>query len=124
MKTKTLKKNKVNVWLISTGWSGGSFGVGSRMKLSFTRAMITAALNGDLEKVQYETMPVFGLAMPKSCPGVPAEILNPRNTWGDKNEYDAKMNTLAASFIRNFAQYADFANEEILNAAPKVAVNA
>ena len=119
-----LKKNKVNVWLVNTGWSGGSFGVGSRMKLSFTRAMITAALNGELDKVQFESMPVFNLAMPKSCPGVPAEILNPRNTWNDKNEYDAKMNTLAASFVKNFAQYADFANEEILNAAPKIAVNA
>ena len=119
-----LKKNKVNVWLVNTGWSGGSFGVGSRMKLSFTRAMITAALNGELDKVQFESMPVFSLAMPKSCPGVPAEILNPRNTWNDKNEYDAKMNTLAASFVKNFAQYADFANEEILNAAPKIAVNA
>ncbi len=119
-----LKKNKVNVWLVNTGWSGGSYGVGSRMKLSFTRAMITAALNGELDKVDFETMPVFGLAMPKSCQGVPTEILNPRNTWADKNEYDAKMNTLAASFIKNFAQYAEFANEEILNAAPKVAVNA
>lgn len=119
-----LKKNKVNVWLVNTGWSGGSFGVGSRMKLSFTRAMITAALNGELDKVQFESMPVFNLAIPKSCPGVPAEILNPRNTWNDKNEYDAKMNTLAASFVKNFAQYADFANEEILNAAPKIAVNA
>jgi phosphoenolpyruvate carboxykinase (ATP) len=119
-----IHKNKVNVWLINTGWSGGSYGVGSRMKLSFTRAMITAALNGDLDKVEYETMPVFGLAMPKSCPGVPSEILNPRNTWSDKNEYDAKTNSLAASFVTNFAQYAAFANAETLNAAPKVAVNA
>ena len=119
-----LKKNQVNVWLINTGWSGGSYGIGSRMKLAFTRAMITAAINGELERVDYESMPVFGLAMPKSCPGVPAEILNPRNTWSDKNEYDAKTNTLAASFIKNFAQYASIANEEILNAAPKVAVNA
>ncbi len=119
-----LKKNKVNVWLVNTGWSGGSYGVGARMKLSFTRAMITAAINGELDKVQYETMPVFGLSMPKTCPGVPSEILNPRNTWSDKNEYDAKTNTLAASFVKNFAQYADFANEEIMSAAPRVAVNA
>lgn len=119
-----LKKNKVNVWLVNTGWTGGSYGVGSRMKLNFTRAMITAAINGELEKVQFETMPVFGLSMPKNCPGVPAEILNPRNTWNDKNEYDAKMNTLAASFVKNFAQYAEFASEEILNAAPKVVVSA
>jgi phosphoenolpyruvate carboxykinase (ATP) len=119
-----MKKNKVNVWLVNTGWSGGSYGVGARMKLSFTRAMITAALNGELEKVEFEKMPVFGLQMPKSCPGVPNEILNPKNTWADKAEYDAKTNTLAASFVKNFAQYAEYANEEILNASPKLAVNA
>lgn len=119
-----LKKHNVNVWLVNTGWSGGAYGVGSRMKLSFTRAMITAALNGELDKVEFETMPVFGLSMPKMCPGVPTEILNPRNTWNDKNEYDAKMHTLAASFVKNFAQYAEYASEEILNAAPKLAVNA
>jgi phosphoenolpyruvate carboxykinase (ATP) len=94
------------------------------MKLSYTRAIITAAINGELDKVEYETMPVFGLSIPKLCPGVPSEILNPRNTWSDKNEFDTKMQTLAASFVKNFAQYADFANEEILNAAPKIAVNA
>ncbi len=119
-----LKKHKVNVWLVNTGWSGGSYGVGSRMKLPFTRAMITAALNGELDKVEYDSMPVFGLAMPKTCPGVPSEILNPRNTWSDKNEYDAKTNTLAAAFVGNFAQYAEYASDEILNAAPKIAVNA
>lgn len=119
-----MKKNKVNVWLVNTGWSGGSYGVGARMKLSFTRAMITAALNGELEKVEFDKMPVFSLAMPKTCPGVPNEILNPRNTWADKSEYDAKTNTLAASFVKNFAQYAEYANEEILNASPKLAVNA
>ena len=119
-----MKKNKVNVWLVNTGWSGGSYGVGSRMKLSFTRAMITAALNGELEKVDYDKMPVFGLSIPKSCPGVPNEILNPKNTWADKSEYDAKTNTLAASFVKNFAQYAEYANEEILNASPKLAINA
>ncbi len=119
-----LKKHDVNVWLVNTGWSGGPFGVGSRMKLSYTRAMITAALNGELDKVSFETMPIFGLSMPASCPGVPAELLNPRMTWKDKHEYDAKAASLAASFVKNFEQYANFANEEIMQAAPKVAVNA
>lgn len=119
-----LKKHKVNVWLVNTGWSGGSYGVGSRIKLSYTRALITAVLNGELDNVQYDTLPVFGLAMPVSCPGVPAEILNPRNTWSDKNDYDHKAASLAASFVKNFTQYADFANDEIMNAAPKLAVNA
>lgn len=117
-----LRKHKVNVWLLNTGWSGGSYGVGSRMKLSYTRAMITAALNGELDKAEYEKLPVFNLSMPKTCNNVPSEILNPRNTWADKNAYDAKAATLAASFVKNFAQYAEFANEEILAAAPKVAV--
>ncbi|MCC7233465.1 MAG: phosphoenolpyruvate carboxykinase (ATP) [Bacteroidia bacterium] len=119
-----LKKSKVNVWLVNTGWSGGSYGVGARIKLSYTRAMITAALNGELDKVSYETMPVFGLNIPATCPGVPTEILNPRNTWADKHEYDVKTSSLAASFVKNFAQYAEYANDEILNAAPKMTVNA
>jgi phosphoenolpyruvate carboxykinase (ATP) len=121
---KKLKENKVNVWLVNTGWSGGSFGVGSRMKLSYTRSMITAALTGKLDNVKYETLPVFGLQMPAECPGVPAEILNPRATWKDKDAYDTTANKLAASFIKNFEQYASAANEEIMAAAPKAAVNA
>ncbi|MFM2135040.1 MAG: hypothetical protein RL021_440 [Bacteroidota bacterium] len=119
-----LKKHNVNVWLVNTGWSGGSYGVGSRIKLSYTRALITAALNGGLDNVAYDTMPVFGLKMPMSCPGVPAEILNPRNTWSDKNDYDTKTNSLAAAFVKNFAQYAESASAEILKAAPKVAIDA
>jgi len=115
-----LKKNKVNVWLVNTGWSGGPYGVGSRIKLAYTRALITAALNGDLNKTEYEQLPVFGLSMPKTCPNVPSEILNPRNTWSDKNAYDTKANSLAASFVKNFAQYAEYANDEILSAAPKI----
>lgn len=119
-----MKSNKVNVWLVNTGWTGGAYGVGSRMKLSYTRAMITAALNGGLDNVGYETHPVFGLEMPTSCADVPAEILNPRNTWTDKAAYDAKSNELAAKFVKNFEQYAEGTSEEILAAAPKVAQNA
>lgn len=119
-----LNKHKVNVWLVNTGWSGGSYGVGSRIKLSFTRAMIAAALNGELDKVEFDTTPVFSLAIPKSCPGVPNEILNPKNTWADKSEFDSKSATLAASFVQNFAQYAEFASKEILDSAPKLTVNA
>ncbi len=120
---KKMTENKVNVWLVNTGWSGGSYGVGSRMKLSYTRAMITAALNGKLDNVQFDTHPVFGLQMPTTCPDVPTEILNPRNTWADKNSYDTKANDLANKFVKNFEQYADGASEEILAAAPKVTQN-
>ena len=121
---KKLKENKVNVWLINTGWTGGPYGVGNRIKLSYTRSLITAALNGDLDKVKYDTMPVFGLSMPASCTGVPVEILNPRNTWKDKDAYDIQANNLAASFVKNFAQYASAANSEIMSAAPKIVENA
>ena len=117
---KKLKENKVNVWLVNTGWTGGPYGVGNRMKLSYTRAMITAALNGDLEKVEFKELPIFGVQVPTTCPNVPTEILDPRATWPDKNAYDAKANALAQSFVKNFEQYADLANEEILSAAPKV----
>ncbi|MDP1728547.1 MAG: phosphoenolpyruvate carboxykinase (ATP) [Bacteroidota bacterium] len=115
-----LKANPdINVWLINTGWTGGPYGVGSRMKLSLTRAMITAALKGELNLVGYEAHPVFGYMMPTSCPHVPAEILNPRNTWADKSAYDAQANKLAEMFVKNFAQYASGVDAEILSAAPK-----
>jgi phosphoenolpyruvate carboxykinase (ATP) len=108
----------INVWLVNTGWSGGPYGIGSRMKLKYTRAMITAAMTGALNNVNYVAHPVFGVLMPETCPDVPSEILMPRNTWEDKNAYDKKANELAALFVNNFAKYADQANEEIRSAAP------
>lgn len=119
---RKMKNHAVNVWLINTGWTGGPYGTGARMKLSFTRAMITAALNDVLENVKYQEHPVFGLMMPLNCPGVPSEILNPRNTWSDKQAYDQKSSELANAFVKNFKQFAEFANSEILHAAPKTAV--
>lgn len=121
---KKLQNNNVSVWLINTGWSGGPYGIGSRIKLNYTRAMITAAMNGELDNVDFETHAVFGLQMPKTCPNVPSEILNPRNTWSDKASYDTKASELAEKFVKNFEKYAEFANQEILAAAPKVGVNA
>lgn len=115
---KKMDQHNVNVWLINTGWSGGGYGVGSRIKLRYTRAMITAALNGELDNVSFEKHPVFGVEMPTSCPNVPAEILSPRNTWSDKDAYDSQANKLAKSFNNNFDKYAEFANEEILHGAP------
>ena len=115
-----MKKHDVHVWMINTGWSGGAYGVGNRMKLSYTRAMITAALEGKLENVGYEAHPIFGMMMPQSCPGVPSEVLNPRNTWDNKEEYDEKAKDLAQQFIKNFEKFADHAGEEILAAAPKI----
>ena len=120
-----LKANpNINVWLINTGWTGGAYGTGSRMKLPYTRAMITAALNGELNNVAFEAHPVFGYAMPTSCPNVPVELLNPRNTWADKAAYDAQANKLANMFVKNFEQYAAGVSSEIIDAAPKATQNA
>jgi phosphoenolpyruvate carboxykinase (ATP) len=115
-----LQKHKVNVWLVNTGWSGGAYGVGKRMKLSYTRAMITAALNGALEKVEFTEHPVFGLKMPVTCTGVPSEILNPKNTWSDQHKYDISAKELAVAFIDNFKQFEDDASEEMKASLPKI----
>ena len=115
-----MKANNVNVWMVNTGWNGGPYGVGQRMKLSFTRAMISAALDGSLDHVKYEQHCVFGMMMPLSCPNVPSELLNPRNTWSDKHAYDLKANELARQFVQNFEKYAPGVSAEILAAAPKV----
>jgi phosphoenolpyruvate carboxykinase (ATP) len=117
---KKLREGNVNVWMINTGWSGGPYGVGSRMKLPYTRAMITAALEGKLDNVQFEAHPVFGMVIPATCPGVPSEVLNPRNTWADKAAYDEKARDLAQQFRKNFEKYASGVSQEVLAAAPVV----
>jgi phosphoenolpyruvate carboxykinase (ATP) len=116
---KKMEENQVNVWLVNTGWTGGPKGVGHRMKLSHTRAMITAALDGRLDTIATTTDPVFGIAIPKEVPGVPTEILIPKNTWSDKMAYDEKAKYLAGLFVANFKNYAAGVSEEILAAAPK-----
>ena len=113
-----MKAAGVNVWLINTGWTGGPYGTGSRMKLKYTRAMITAALNGELNSVAYKHDPFFGLAVPQSCPNVPAEVLNPKDTWVDKEAYDKKAKELAGQFKNNFTKFESFSNEEIMHGAP------
>jgi phosphoenolpyruvate carboxykinase (ATP) len=115
-----MQEHKVNVWMINTGWTGGPYGIGNRMKLKYTRAMITAALEGRLNNVNFETDPVFGVAIPTACADVPAAILNPVNTWTDKNAFEEKAKYLAGLFIKNFEKYADGVSAEILAAAPKI----
>ena len=117
---KKMQEHKVNVWMINTGWTGGPYGIGNRMKLKYTRAMITASLEGKLDSVQFENDPIFGMAIPKACPNVPAEILNPRNTWTDKTAYDGKAKYLASLFIKNFEKYKDGVTAEVLAAEPKL----
>jgi len=120
MLSDKMHKTGVNVWLINTGWTGGPYGVGSRMKLKYTRAMITAAMEGKLDSVTYETHPVFKLAMPTVCENVPTEVLNPRNTWKDKVAYDVKAEELAQSFHKNFKTFEDGASADILAGAPVI----
>jgi len=114
-----MQKHQVNVWMVNTGWTGGPYGVGSRMKLNYTRAMITAALEGKLANLSFTTDPIFGMSIPTECPGVPTELLNPRNTWEDKAAYDEKAKYLAGLFRKNFEKYADGVSAAILDAAPK-----
>ena len=113
-----MQEHKVNVWMINTGWTGGPVGIGNRMKLKYTRAMITAALEGKLNAVQFKNDPFFGVAIPNECPDVPAEFLSPKNTWADKDAYDKKAKYLAGLFVKNFVKYADGVSAEVLAAAP------
>ncbi|MBE3581500.1 MAG: phosphoenolpyruvate carboxykinase (ATP) [Thermoanaerobacteraceae bacterium] len=114
-----LEEHKTNVYLVNTGWSGGPYGVGRRMSINYTRAMVTAALKGELEKVELEPDPIFRVLVPVSCPGVPPEILKPRNTWQDPQAYDDMARKLARLFAENFAQFEGVA-PEVAAAGPQV----
>jgi len=120
MLSKKMKDAGVKVWLINTGWTGGAYGTGNRMKLKYTRAMITAALNGELDNVEYVNHEVFGIAIPQSCPNVPDNILNPGHTWEDEQLYSTKAVELGQKFKANFSKFEEFANAEILAGAPTV----
>ena len=117
---KKLTRNKINVWLVNTGWTGGPYGTGERIQIYHTRAMITAALTGALENVQYHKHPIFGLNMPLNCPSVPSEILNPIESWSNKETYTNAAKNLASEFVRNFSQYERYATEEIKAGGPYV----
>jgi len=123
MLSKKMQDAGVTVWLVNTGWTGGPYGVGNRMKLKYTRAMITAAMNGSLEeanKNNYHNHSVFGVAQPRTCPNVPTEVLSPSSTWDDKEWYYETADKLANSFRKNFKQFEEFANDEIMAGAPNV----
>ncbi len=114
-----LEQHHTNVFLINTGWSGGPYGVGKRMKLSYTRAMVTAAIEGKLNRVSWQLDPIFNIYIPTECPEVPSEVLNPRNTWADKEAYDAQAQRLAQLFTKNFAKFKGNIPDEIISAGPK-----
>lgn len=115
---KKMREHKVNVWLVNTGWTGGAYGVGSRIKLRYTRAMISAALKGELSDVAFTEHPILKLHIPESCPGVPSEMLNPITTWSDKVAYEMQAKTLAEAFANNFKAFAEMATPEIMAGAP------
>jgi phosphoenolpyruvate carboxykinase (ATP) len=120
MLAEKLKKHNAPVWLVNTGWSGGGFGVGKRMSLAYTRTLVQAALGGELAGVSFVPDPVFGVAVPKQCPGVPAELLQPRATWKDPAEYDRQAQHLAGLFQKEFKQYAGRVSEAVRQAGPRV----
>jgi phosphoenolpyruvate carboxykinase (ATP) len=118
--TENIARDKAQVWLMNTGLTGGPYGVGKRMSIQHTRALLNAALDGKLDGVQYLKDPVFGFEVPAGAPGVPAQALNPRETWSDKAAYDDKARTLARLFAENFKQFGDQASPEVLASGPKV----
>jgi phosphoenolpyruvate carboxykinase (ATP) len=115
-----MAKHGASAWLVNTGWTGGPYGVGSRIKLPYTRAIIDAIHDGQLDNVEYVKDPIFGLSVPTSCPNVPAELLIPKNTWKDEAAYDAQALKLANLFGKNFEKYKEGSSEAIINAGPKL----
>ncbi len=122
MLSRKMKEAGVNVWLVNTGWTGGPYGVGTRMELKYTRAMINAVLNGDLGLYSYDTYhihSVFGVAQPRECPGVPTEVLSPRTTWADDDAYYTTAFKLTNAFRENFKKFESYASEEIRRGGPQ-----
>jgi phosphoenolpyruvate carboxykinase (ATP) len=115
-----IARHQARVWLVNTGWTGGAFGVGTRMKIAHTRAMIAAALSGALDTVAYQRHPVFNVEIPRSCPDVPSEVLDPRTTWADKAAYDLQARKLAAMFVDNFKAFEGDVDPKVVAAGPTV----
>jgi phosphoenolpyruvate carboxykinase (ATP) len=115
-----IAKYQAKVWLVNTGWSGGPYGVGSRMKIAYTRAMIRAALSGGLNHVGYQRHPVFNIEMPTSCLDVPAAVLDPRGTWADKAAYDQQAARLAKMFVENFKSFEADVAPAVKDAGPRI----
>lgn len=118
--SKKMARHGSTCWLVNTGWVGGPYGIGKRISIRHTRALLNAALNGDLDSVEYYSDPIFGFKVPKSCPGVPDEILYPSNSWSDKAIYDDRYRQLASRFINNFRKYQSQCPMEVTAAGPKI----
>ena len=116
-----IARGGVDCWLVNTGWTGGKYGVGHRMPIKATRALLNAALDGSLNDAEFRTDPNFGFKVPVAVPGVDPAILDPRETWPDKAEYDATAAKLVDLFVENFAQFADHVDEGVRQSAPRTA---
>ncbi|NIP43991.1 MAG: phosphoenolpyruvate carboxykinase (ATP) [candidate division Zixibacteria bacterium] len=117
---KKIEKHNAKIWLVNTGWTGGPYGVGERMKIKHSRAVLKAALSGELDSAEYQKDPVFGFEVPKECSGVPSEILDPKQTWDNPDDYDKKAKDLAERFIKNFKEYADEVPAEVEKEGPNI----
>ena len=116
---KKIEQHNARVWLVNTGWTGGPYGVGSRMKIAHTRAMISGALSGQLDKVSYRPHPIFNVDIPATCPGVPETVLDPRATWPNPQAYDEQARKLAAMFAQNFKQFEKDVAPAVKEAGPR-----
>jgi len=120
MLAQKLEQHKATVWLVNTGWTGGKFRVGKRISLKYSRAIIDAIHSGELAKAEYEVLPIFNLAVPKSCPNVPSEILDPAKAWKDQNEYNETVKKVAGLFVENFKLYESQADADVISGGPKL----
>src|SRR6185436_15234935 len=115
-----IARHRSQVWLVNTGWTRGAYGVGSRIQIKYTRAMVNAAVKGQLASVEFEHDPVFNVDVPRSCPGVPSDLLRPRTTWGSRADYDTQSARLAAMFNANFKRFEAGVTAAVMAAGPRV----
>jgi phosphoenolpyruvate carboxykinase (ATP) len=117
---RKVERYGVTCWLLNKGWVGGGYGIGKRISIKYTRALLNAALNGELDDVAYYTDPIFGFEVPKSCPNVPEDVLYPAQAWSSEKDYMSKYRSLAARFVDNFKKYAPECPPEVVAAGPKL----
>ncbi|MBT3714632.1 MAG: phosphoenolpyruvate carboxykinase (ATP), partial [Anaerolineae bacterium] len=116
---RKIEHHGATCWLVNTGWVGGPYGIGKRISIHYTRAILNAALEGKLNNVEYITDPIFGFFVPKTCPAIPNEVLDPASSWDDVEEYEKKYKQLALRFVDNFKKFAPDCPPELVKAGPK-----
>ena len=117
---RKIERYGVNCWLLNTGWVGGAYGVGKRISIRYTRTMLNAALNGELDQIEYVTDPVFGFRVPKTCPGIPDGVMNPAASWPSPEAYMDRYRSLASRFIDNFKKFEEGVSSEVIASGPNI----